>query len=393
MGALLSSEIQELEVSFDSFTQLSKSLEHTYHDLEDRVAQLHLQLLDINDKRESEKIERNRLSTRQRHILEALPAGVVVLDPTGIIMDYNRAAVEFLGRPLEEEKWCDVVIRAFSPKCDDGHEISLHDGRRISISTCPLGEDPGQIILLTDVSETRELQEKLNQYQRLTALGEMAAGLAHQIRTPLATGLLVASQLKNTNCDANKRVEMVEKVMSHMRHLEGLVNDMLMFSRSEYGGDELVDVSQFIEAMKNDIEAQNLNFNINFTLKNEINNAVLVGNRSILLSAIQNIIVNAFQAAGAHGEVLVFTKSDFSSSIDICIVDNGPGIPDNVKEKIFEPFFTTRSQGTGLGLSIVQSIIRAHKGEVWLNSTGSKGSMFIVRLPVKYNDLVDKEAI
>jgi len=393
MGALRSSEIKQLEVSFDSFNQLSKSLEHTYHDLEDRVAQLHLQLTDINDKRESEKLERIKLDTRLRHILEALPAGVVVLDPSGIIVEFNHAAIDFLQLPLEGEKWCDVVLRAFSPKCDDGHEISLHDGRRISISTCPLGEDPGQIILLTDVSETRDLQEKLNQYQRLTAMGEMAAGLAHQIRTPLATGLLVASQLKNPNCDPNKRIAMVEKVMSHMRHLEGLVNDMLMFSRSEYGGDELIDVSTFMQDLKNDIAAQNVNFNINFTIKNEISNAVLVGNHSILLSAIQNIIINAFQAAGDKGEVSVFTKSDFSSSIDIRIIDNGSGIPDDVKDKIFDPFFTTRAQGTGLGLSIVQSIIRAHKGEVWLDSTGSKGSQFIVRLPVKYNDLANKEAI
>jgi len=178
-----------------------------------------------------------------------------------------------------------------------------------------------------------------------------------------------------------------------MCYLEGLVNDMLMFSRSEYGGDELIDVSKFMEDLKNDIETNNMNFNMSFTIRNEINNAMLVGNSSILLSAIQNIIVNAFQVLGDNGEVNVFTKSEYSSSIDICIIDNGPGVPNDVKDKIFEPFFTTRSHGTGLGLSIVQSIIRAHNGEVWLDSTGSKGSMFIVRLPVKFNDLVNKEAI
>jgi len=393
MSALLSSDIQKLEDSFKSFNQLSHSLEHTYHDLEERVSRLHLQLTDINGKRETEKLERIKLDSRLRHILKALPAGIIVLDPHGLIVEFNPAAANFLGMPLDEQKWCDVAIRAFSPKSDDGHEISLQDGRRISLSTCPLGEDPGQIILLTDVSETRELQEKLNQYQRLTAMGEMAAGLAHQIRTPLATGLLLASQLKNTKFDATKRSELVDKVMSHMRQLEGLVKDMLMFSRSEYGGNEVIDISEFMSTLQNDIDMQHLNVDINFTVSNEITNAVFIGNHSILLSAMQNIVINAFQAAGDSGEVSVFTKSDDCSSIDICVVDNGSGVPAEVKDKIFEPFFTTRKQGTGLGLSIVQSIIRAHNGEVWLDSNGNKGTTFIVRLPVKYDDSLIKEAI
>ncbi len=386
MGAILSSEIQKLEDSFKSFHQLSNSLEHSNHDLEDCVAHLHLQLTQINDNRELEKLEYIKLNTRLRHILEALPAGVIVLDTSGTITEFNPAAVGFLGHPLEAQNWCDVVVRAFSPKCDDGHEISLHDGRRISISTCPLGEDPGQVILLTDVSETRELQDKLNQYQRLTAMGEMAAGLAHQIRTPLATGLLLASQLKNPKSDAEKRIQLVDKVMSHMRHLEGLVNDMLMFSRSEYSGDERISVSTLIKNIRNDMATQSISYNVKFAIENEIEDAVLVGNSAILLSAIQNIIVNAFQAAGENGEVRIFTKSDYNSAIDICITDNGPGITAEVKDKIFKPFFTTRNKGTGLGLSIVQSIIRAHKGEVWLDSQYNKGTMFIVRLPVKYED-------
>ena len=105
MGALQSSEIQKLEDSFKSFSQLSNSLEHTYHDLEDRVSQLHLQLTDINDKREIEKLERIKLDARLRHILEALPAGIVVLDPTGKIVEFNPAAAGFLGLPLKEQNW------------------------------------------------------------------------------------------------------------------------------------------------------------------------------------------------------------------------------------------------------------------------------------------------
>jgi two-component system sensor histidine kinase FlrB len=94
------------------------------------------------------------------------------------------ASEALLGEPLRGQLWINVVKRCFAPQHDDGYEVSLRDGRRVSVSTCPLGDHPGQVLLLTDVTETRSLQERLSQQKRLAALGEMAASLAHQIRTP-----------------------------------------------------------------------------------------------------------------------------------------------------------------------------------------------------------------
>jgi len=102
-----------------------------------------------------------------------------------LTQECNPAAVDLLGEPLRHRAWSEIIARAFAPRSDDGHEISLADGRRVNLSTCPLGDEPGQIILITDVTEMRRLQDRLHHQQRLAAMGETAASLAHQIRTPL----------------------------------------------------------------------------------------------------------------------------------------------------------------------------------------------------------------
>ena len=122
-----------------------------------------------------ELTEKERLANRLELLLKVLPGGVVVLDGQGLIQEHNPTALDMLGEPLLEQSWSEVIQRAFMPRPDDGHDISLVDGRRVNISTCPLGEEPGQILLITDVSEMRQLQDRLSQQQRLAAMGETAA--------------------------------------------------------------------------------------------------------------------------------------------------------------------------------------------------------------------------
>src|SRR5690606_13169564 len=124
--------------------------------------------------------------------LDILPGGVVVLDGRGRVIEANPLALELLGEPLLGVFWREVIQRSFAPRADDGHEISLQDGRRLSLATRSLAGEPGQLILLTDLTETRRLQDELARHARLSALGRMVASLAHQIRTPLSTALLYA---------------------------------------------------------------------------------------------------------------------------------------------------------------------------------------------------------
>src|SRR5690625_5484430 len=114
------------------------------------------------------------------------------------------------------------------PRRDDGHEVSLHDGRRISIATRDLGVD-GQIILLTDQTETRRLQHELSRHERLSALGKMMSALAHQIRTPLSAAMLYAGHLCNADLPEQRRQDFAEKISGRLNHTERQVQDMLLF--------------------------------------------------------------------------------------------------------------------------------------------------------------------
>ena len=130
-------------------------------------------------------------------ILQALPAAVILLDQRGIVYQANPAALAMLAEPLLGQAWFNVISRCFRPRSDDGLEVSLKDGRRVKlqISTVLSHSDytqPGQLIMLTDLTETRQLQSRLSHLQRLSTLGKMMATLAHQIRTPLSAALLYA---------------------------------------------------------------------------------------------------------------------------------------------------------------------------------------------------------
>ncbi|WP_455209459.1 ATP-binding protein [Kaarinaea lacus] len=382
MGVPLSIQLQSLEETFQTFDQLTDSLETNYSNLEDRIAQLQLQLTEVRQKQRQEIAARDSIAKKLSSVLQALPAGVVVLSPEGRVQDCNPAAVELLGGPLRDEVWREVVERAFLPRSDDGHEISLKDGRLVNISTCPLGNDPGQILLIADVTETRRLQKYISQHQRLISMGEMVASLAHQIRTPLSTALLSASQLKNINLDPERKKKQTEKLINNLRHLESLVTDMLVFSKEGHCSNDTIALSELVQKLVADAQVLAQVNSVQLTLEDLCPDTHVQGNQSILLSALQNLLDNAIHAVKhARGKVHVCINSSMMGSVDIVVTDDGEGIAPEIHNKIFDPFFTTKTQGTGLGLAVVQAVARAHQGDIWLDSEYTQGCRFILRLP------------
>jgi len=377
----VSQQIQNLEKSFKVFNRVSSQLETSYHQLEDRVSQLQGELA-------------GRVSTQTvtadasllRAILTALPAGVVVVDGSGQISEFNPGATAMLGELQHGEMWADVIARVFSPRSDDGHEISLRDGRRVSIATCPLGDQPGQVLLITDLTETRELQDNLGQHQRLIAMGEMAAGLAHQIRTPLASSLLFAAQLKNTRLDNHARSQLADKVTERLRQLESLISDMLIFSRTGYSGQECVSVATLFVELENQIAGLCQQRDIQLVVMCETPTQEIKGNPRILGSALLNLANNAIQAMGKENDqpsrLTLLARNGVCNTVELCVVDNGPGIPENIQHELFKPFFTTRNDGTGLGLAVVKAVAQAHGGCVRMESIPAQGSEFILQLPI-----------
>src|SRR5690606_26806507 len=182
------------------------------------------------DKVSNEKDEvhqkKDQLADRMQALLDFLPGGVIVLDSKGIIVEANPAANELLEHELKGKLWRKVIGECFAPKNDDGLEVSTRTGKRISIATSSM-QNNGQIILLTDQTETRKLQENLSRNERLSALGKMVSALDHQIRTPLSAAILYAGQLANNNLPENKRIVFSKKLNGRIQHMEKQVLDMM----------------------------------------------------------------------------------------------------------------------------------------------------------------------
>jgi two-component system sensor histidine kinase FlrB len=222
-----------LEHAFALFNQMSTQLGDSYSMLESRVAELKGQLALVSAQRMQELAEKERLAQRLQSLLDLLPGGVIVIDGQGVVREANPVARSLLGLPLVGMLWRQVIARNFAPREDDGHEISLKDGRRLSIATRSLNAEPGQLVLLTDLTETRRLQDQLSRHERLSALGRMVASLAHQIRTPLSAALLYASHLTEQVLPVEQQQRFAGRLKERLHELEHQVRDMLIFARGE----------------------------------------------------------------------------------------------------------------------------------------------------------------
>jgi two-component system sensor histidine kinase FlrB len=319
------------------------------------------------------------------HLVDTMPAGVVVLDGRGLIARANQIAIDMLGEPLEGEKWFNVIQRSFRPHQDDGHEVSLKDGRLIKLEITPLAPEPGQLILMTDLTETRRLQKRVAHMQRLSALGKMVASLAHQVRTPLSAAMLYAANLGSQRLPEASRGKFHTKLMSRLKDLETQVNDMLLFAKS---GDqqvvEKVSMQQLLNEAKLGADAMVVQNESELTLNIPDPDIQITGNKAALASAIQNLIHNSIEVIGCGAKVNLSAQRDTKTPdfIRISVSDNGPGIDLANADKIFEPFYTTRSQGTGLGLAVVSSVATAHQGRVEVSNQPIGGACFSVLLPI-----------
>ncbi len=217
-----------LEQAFALFSQMSTQLTDSYSMLEARVTELKGELAVVSAQRMAELAEKERLANRLQNLLDLLPGGVIVIDSHGFVCEANPAARELLGEPLEGELWRQVIARCFAPREDDGHEISLKDGRRLSIATRSLEGEPGQLVLLNDLTETRRLQDQLARHERLSSLGRMVASLAHQIRTPLSAALLYASHLNEQTLPVETQQRFAGRLKERLHELEHQVRDMLV---------------------------------------------------------------------------------------------------------------------------------------------------------------------
>ncbi len=321
-------------------------------------------------------------SSQNNQLIEVMPTGLVILDGNGIVIKVNKVASQLLDEPILGQAWFNVIKRSFDPRADDWHEVSLKDGRRVKLDISALGDQPGQLIMITDLTQTRLLQDKLSQLQRLSSLGRMVSTLAHQIRTPLSSAMLYSANLKNTKLNDTSRKSFQDKLFLRLKDLEQQVNDMLLFSKS--GKEQVVtqlSVNEVVNDSVSKMDALILKAQSQVTVKMCEDNGQILGNKNALEGALQNLIHNSLQVIKNNAEINIQVQCHGCFAY-ISVEDNGSGIPPELTEKIFEPFYTSKSQGTGLGLSVVKSVVEAHQGQVKLLSSIGSGAHFCIKLPL-----------
>lgn len=377
----LDSRSQALADAFDAFNLMSQQLEQSYRELEQRVAQLNLELAEARSERVQQLAEKARLVDRLQTLLETLPAGVLVLDGVERVRECNGVAVTQLGEPLIGEQWSVITARAFHMEESRGTELALRDGRRVNIASRPLDSEPGRILVLQDVTDAHALHDRVNRQQRLSALGEMAASLAHQIRTPLSAAVLYASHLGKEQLPSGDRARFADRLSDRLRNLERLVNDMLAFARGGSSGAERFSVKELLDDLLLTVESQLQAAGAHWRVRNEVPDALILGNKDALIGALGNLVANSLGVISGSASLELDARNTACGEIELRLRDNGPGIPAAIRERVFDPFFTTRPGGTGLGLAVVQATLRAHQGDVQVASPAAGGTEFILRLP------------
>ncbi|MBZ0091987.1 MAG: PAS domain-containing protein, partial [Sulfuricellaceae bacterium] len=342
---------EELEQAFALFSEASAQLTDAYHDLQQQVERLTGELAVANGELRRQYLEKEALSRRLSLLLSALPAGVVVLDRAQAVVEVNPAAAAMLAEPLLGEPWPAVATRCLR-ETGAPNEWELRaesrpgEVRLMNISSSHLDVVGGQILLLSDITDAYRMQQALERHQRLTAMGEMAARLAHQLRTPLATAMLYTAHLTKPALSEIDRQRFAEKSLARLRHLEQLIRDMLLFVRGQSGEQQVLDVSSLVAELRQIIEPQMAARGILFDVQDRSEEAGVLGNRKDLIGALLNVLENAMQACpeGGDGRIALAVEVD-GDGLRLSVNDNGSGIADEVLDRLFEPFFTTRGEG------------------------------------------------
>ena len=236
---------------------------------------------------------------------------------------------------------------------------------------------------MVDVTDQRRLQERLERQDRLTAMGEMAAQLAHQVRTPLSTSVLYAGQLAKGGLSTQQRQQFSEKLLAGLRHTEALVREMLAFSRGGNFSSSPIHLTDAVTTAVAGLTPRVLQMDARLQIDLvAVEGCRLYGNLDALAGAISNLIDNALNHGGEGVTVRIGAKSVDDLTLSLSIEDDGPGIDAHALPRIFDPFFTTRERGTGLGLAVVQAVVLEHGGSLQPCDSALGGACFEIRLPL-----------
>lgn len=378
--------VGNLPATIKLFQSITEQLTDSYETLTLQVEELRGELALADQALSKEVHAKETISERMEKLLSAMPVAVITLDANGYVDDANPAALELLGKHIVSRRWASIIDEVFFDTTVCGNELLLKSGRVVSIATQPLSERGGQVVVLTDLTETRRLQNKINHLEKLSEMGRMMASLAHQIRTPLSSAMIFAEHLVAGESATSRKGRYAGRVMEKLTQLDRQVKDMLIFSKSGFLMNDRVDaaglIAQLVEASKEILD----NKNGVLCIEGECAEGVQMQcNRAYLISAFCNLVENAIQACedkGIRPEILLKIDGNNKNLLTLELIDNGPGISEEHLGKVLEPFYTTKANGTGLGLPVVYAVMAGHGGAMDILNVAPRGLMVRIQLPL-----------
>jgi PAS domain S-box-containing protein len=359
---------------------------------------------DITDLKQAEG-ELRRLKEFNEGIVQGMEEGIVIEDADGRITFVNPKMAETLGYTEEElvgKHWSEIVapsclrqVQEESSKRAEGissrYEVALlrKDGKEVSglVSARPLlreGVFAGTLAVFTDLTEVRKMEQQVAQSGKLAAIGQLVAGVAHELNNPLTSVIGYSQLLMKAQCSEEIKRDL-DRINRQAQRAARIVENLLTFARRREPRKESINLNDVVERS---LELQALQLD-RISVVKELDEALpsTLADPFQMQQVFMNIIGNAHQVLRDWGgEKRLRVGSGLAGGmIHLEFADSGPGIPSQVMERLFEPFFTTREigEGTGLGLSISYGIVEAHGGRIWAQSEVGKGSTFIVEIPVQ----------
>jgi hypothetical protein len=250
----------------------------------------------------------------------------------------------------------------------------------------PMAADAGSLLVLDDITEKIHLEDQLMQAERLSSIGLLAAGIAHEVNTPIAGISSYTQMLLKDTPESDRRKPILEKIEKQTFRAAEIVNGLLNFSRLSGSEFNILDINQLIDDSLALLDHQLDLCNIKVESRLEDSLPPVYGNRGKLQQVFINLFLNARDAMPSGGQLAIRTAMN-ESMIIVDISDTGTGIPEENLKRIFDPFFTTKSvgKGTGLGLAVTYGIIQEHGGRIFVDSDFGKGTHFQLKLPTRLN--------